>query len=165
MLKKVRKARDARAADEANPLLVCSFTTFLAEYSAPYNLEPALRRCLTSLEYHKMEKPAELGKRNAASLTTILKKGGKLAVKYNHQKHYVDATQHNLTNRRIEAAADEPAQEDSKEDDGAEDAEAPSAVDEPVPEDAKEEEDDAVAAEETGQDPDDKADEAAASQR
>ena len=27
MLKKVRKARDARAADEANPLLVCSFTT------------------------------------------------------------------------------------------------------------------------------------------
>ena len=164
MLKKVRKARDARAADEANPLLVCSFTTFLAEYSVPYNLEPALRRCLTSLEYHKMEKPAELGKRNAASLTTILKKGGKLAVKYNHQKHY-DPAQHNLTNRRIEAAADEPAQEDSKEDDGAEDAEAPSAVDEPVPEDAKEEEDDAAAAEESAQDPDDKADEAVASQR
>ena len=160
MLKKVRKARDARAADEANPLLVCSFTTFLAEYSAPYNLEPALRRCLTSLEYHKMEKPAELGKRNAASLTTILKKGGKLAVKYNHQKHY-DPAQHNLTNRRIEAAADEPAQED----DGAKDAEAPSAVDEPVPEDAKEEEDDAAAADESAQDPDDKADEAVASQR
>ena len=160
MLKKVMKARDARAADEANPLLVCSFTTFLAEYSVPYNLEPALRRCLTSLEYHKMEKPAELGKRNAASLTTILKtKGGKLAVKYNHQKHY-DAAQHNLTNRRIEAAADEPAQED----DGAEDAEALAAVDEPVPEDAKEE-DDAAAAEEPAQDPDDKADEAVASQR
>ena len=149
MLKKVRKAHDARAADEANPLLVCSFTTFLAEYSAPYNLEPALRRCLTSLEYHKMEKPAELGKRNAASLTTILKKGGKLAVKYNHQKHYVDdATQHNLTNRRIEAAATSP--------------EPPSAVDEPVPEDAKEE--GSTAAEEPAQDPDDKADEAVASQ-
>ena len=157
MLKKVRKARDARAADEANPLLVCSFTTFLAEYSAPYNLEPALRRCLTSLEYHKMEKPAELGKRNASSLTTILKKGGKLAVKYNHQKHY-DPAQHNLTNRRIEAAADEPAQED----DGAKDAEAPSAVDEPVPEDAKEEGN--APAEEPAQDPDDKADEAVASQ-
>ena len=153
MLKKVRKARDARAADEANPLLVCSFTTFLAEYSVPYNLEPALRRCLTSLEYHKMEKPAELGKRNAESLTTILKaKGGKLAVKYNHQKHFYDAAQHNLTNRRIEAAA------------GAGAAEAPSAVDEPVPEDAKEEDDDAAAAEESAQDPDDKADEAVASQ-
>ena len=157
MLKKVRKARDARAADEANPLLVCSFTTFLAEYSVPYNLEPALRRCLTSLEYHKMEKPAELGKRNAASLTTILKKGGKLAVKYNHKKH-----SDNLTNCRIEAAVDELAQEDSKEDDGAEDAEAPSAVDEPVPEGAKEE--GSTAAEETAQDPDDKADEAVASQ-
>ena len=32
MLKKVMKARDARASDEASPLLVCSFTTFLAEY-------------------------------------------------------------------------------------------------------------------------------------
>ena len=128
MLKKVMKARDARASDEASPLLVCSFTTFLAEYSAPYNLEPALHRCLTSLEYHKMEKPTELGKRNATSLTDLLKKKGKLAVKYNHQKHS-DAAQHNLTNRRIEAAVDEPEQEDSKEDDGAEDAEAPSAVD------------------------------------
>ena len=39
MLKKVMKARDARASDEASPLLVCSFTTFLAEYSAPYNLD------------------------------------------------------------------------------------------------------------------------------
>ena len=68
MLKKVMKARDARASDEASPLLVCSFTTFLAEYSAPYNLEPALHRCLTSLEYHKMEKPTELGKRNATSV-------------------------------------------------------------------------------------------------
>ena len=163
MLKKVMKARDARASDEASPLLVCSFTTFLAEYSAPYNLEPALHRCLTSLEYHKMEKPTELGKRDATSLTVpslkqesphtpqahsqpdpsknsdshvtvscsqaMLKaKKGKLAVKYNHQKHS-DAAQHNLTNRRIEAAVDEPEQEDSKEDDGAEDAEAPSAVD------------------------------------
>ena len=51
MLKKVMKARDARASDEASPLLVCSFATFLAEYSAPYNLEPALHRCLTSLEF------------------------------------------------------------------------------------------------------------------
>ena len=164
MLKKVMKARDARAADEANPLLVCSFTTFLAEYTTEHspNLEPALHRCLTSLEYHRMEEPTELGKRNATSLAMLTTKGGKLAVKYNHQKHYVDATQHNLTNRRIEAAADEPAQEDSKEDDGAEDAEAPSAVDEPVPEDAKEEGN--APAEETAQDPDDKADEAVASQ-
>ena len=164
MLKKVMKARDARASDEASPLLVCSFTTFLAEYSAPYNLEPALHRCLTSLEYHKMGTPTKLGKRNATSLTDLLKKKGKLAVKYNHQKHS-DAAQHNLTNRRIEAAVDEPEQEDSKEDDGAEDAEAPtSAVDEPMPENAKEES--SPAAEKPGtQDPDDKADEAVASQR
>ena len=91
-------------------------------------------------------------------------KKGKLAVKYNHQKHS-DAAQHNLTNRRIEAAVDEPEQEDSKDNDGAEDAEAPtSAVDEPMPEDAKEES--SPAAEKPGtQDPDDKADEAVASQR
>ena len=106
----------------------------------------------------------------------MLKAKGKLAVKYNHQKHS-DAAQHNLTNRRIEAAVDEPEQEDSKEDDGAEDAEAPSAVDEPMPEDAKEEEGNAK---EEGsepmqeddkeeapgaQAPDDKADEVVASQR
>ena len=165
MLKKVMKARDARASDEASPLLVCCFSTFLAEYSAPYNLEPALHRCLMSLEYHRMESPTELGKRDATSLTAMLKANkGKLAVKYNHQKHS-DAAQHNLTNRRIEAAVDEPEQEDSKEDDGAEDAEAPtSAMDEPMPEDAKEES--SPAAEELGtQDPDDKADEAVASQR
>ena len=164
MLKKVMKARDARASDEASPLLVCSFTTFLAEYSAPYNLEPALHRCLTSLEHHKMGTPTKLGKRNATSLTDLLKKKGKLAVKYNHQKHS-DAAQHNLTNRRIEAAVDEPEQEDAKENDGAEDAEAPtSAVDEPMPEDAKEES--SPAAEKPGtQNPDDKADEAVASQR
>jgi len=110
----------------------------------------------------------------------MLKAKGKLAVKYNHQKHS-DAAQHNLTNRRIEAAVDEPEQEDSKEDDGAEDAEAPSAVDEPMPEDAKEEDnakeegsepmqeddkEDAPGAEEPGaQAPDDKADEVVASQR
>ena len=159
MLKKVMKVRDARAADGANPLLVCSFTTFLAEYTTEHspNLEPALHRCLTSLEYHRMEEPTELGKRNATSLAMLTTKGGKLAVKYNHKKH-----SDNLTNRRIEAAVDEPAQEDSKEDDGAEDAEAPSAVDEPVPEDAKEE--GSTAAEEPAQDPDDKADEAVASQ-
>ena len=163
MLKKVMKARDLRAADGANPLLVCSFTTFLAEYTTEHspNLEPALHRCLTSLEYHRMEEPTELGKRNATSLAILTTKGGKLAVKYSHKKHS-DAAQHNLTNRRIEAAVDEPAQEDSKEDDGAEDAEAPSAVDEPVPEDAKEE--GSTAAEEPAQDPDDKADEAVASQ-
>ena len=108
-------------------------------------------------------------------------KKGKLAVKYNHQKHS-DAAQHNLTNRRIEAAVDEPEQEDSKDDDGAEDAEAPSAVDEPMPEDAKEDEgnakeegsepmqeddkEEAPGAEEPGaQAPDDKADEVVASQR
>ena len=100
------------------------------------------------------------------SLTQTMLKAtkGKLAVKYNHQKHS-DAAQHNLTNRRIEAAVDEPEQEDSKDDDGAEDAEAPtSAVDEPMPEDAKEES--SPAAEKPGtQDPDDKADEAVASQR
>jgi len=170
MLKKVMKARDARASDEASPLLVCSFTTFLAEYSTPYNLEPALHRCLTSLEFHKMENPTELGKRDAKSLTDAVsgktkgKTKGKLAVKYNHQKHS-NAAQHNLTNRRIEAAGDEPEQEDSKEDDGAEDVEAPtSAMEEPMPEDAKEE--GSPAAEEPGaQDPDDKADEAVASQR
>ena len=85
-----------------------------------------------------MENPTELGKRDAKSLTDAVsgktkgKTKGKLAVKYNHQKHF-DAAQHNLTNRRIEAAGDEPEQEDSKEDDGAEDAEAPtSAVDEPT---------------------------------
>ena len=170
MLKKAMKARDARASDEASPLLVCSFATFLAEYSAPYNLEPALHRCLTSLEFHKMENPTELGKRDAKSLTDAVsgktkgKTKGKLAVKYNHQKHS-NAAQHNLTNRRIEAAGDEPEQEDSKEDDGAEDVEAPtSAMEEPMPEDAKEE--GSPAAEEPGaQDPDDKADEAVASQR
>ena len=155
MLKKVMKARDARAADEANPLVVCSFTTFLEEYSVPYNLEPALHRCLTSLEYHQVEKPIELGKRNSTSLAAQLKKGGKFSVKYNHQKHH-DAAQHNVTNRRIEAAVDEPAQEDSKEDDGAEDTEASGTVDKPVPEDAKE---DGDTAEEPAQD------EAAASQR
>ena len=120
--------------------------------------------------------------RRSLTQTMLKAKKGKLAVKYNHQKHS-DAAQHNLTNRRIEAAVDEPEQEDSKEDDGAEDAEAPtSAVDEPMPEDAKEEEgnakeegsepmqeddkEEAPGAEEPGaQAPDDKADEVVASQR
>jgi len=157
MLKRVMKVRDARA--DNNPLLVCSFTTFLAEY-VPCDLESALHRSLTCLEYHRTKNPAEIGKRNATSLATMLKvNGGKHAVKYNHKKHH-DAAQHNLTNRRIEAAA-EPDEEEA--DDGAEDAEAPSAVvDEPVPEDAKEE-GNAAAAEEAAQaDPDGK--EAAASQ-
>ena len=114
--------------------------------------------------------------RRSLTQTMLKAKKGKLAVKYNHQKHS-DAAQHNLTNRRIEAAVDEPEQEDSKEDDGAEDAEAPtSAVDEPMPEDAKEEdnakeegiepmqEDDKEEAP-GAQAPDDKADEVVPSQR